>query len=306
LASGRKPGSLNVPFDYLSSLSKVDNPNVPMYLLIDGVGYPLRASPGPIGRNDEADPDIRIRKGLRQTYQGYLDLVDYARSFNDTSVAADNLEHWLGGSGRDRELDWKWLRCFALVKEAESRNRSRFEGKIRSLAPKLKPGEERSFQDYFVAKISVNPAFSHKHIELYYASGASGLYSRGKFYVRRDERLPVVTCRGMVQHHWWDRYDWHAGASAWVPGEGWFKDADARKLEDEGIARAFGMYSFWHQSASGNMDMSRLTTDTLDWTHPVEGLVIDGDIGHWARHPSLYDAHGGLLPGIVYPGDADE
>ena len=63
----------------------------------------------------------RVKKLLRQ----YDDMIADARK-KGKNVAADNLQHWLDGSGNERALDVNWLRGFSEVTDAAATNLMRF------------------------------------------------------------------------------------------------------------------------------------------------------------------------------------
>jgi hypothetical protein len=225
-------------------------------------------------------------------------------------VAADNLQHWLDGSGKDRKLSSKWLRGFASVTGAEKRNQRRFEKEtLVPLALKLGRSYSTVKQDYWDAKLTAS-VFG----ELYYASGTSTLTSRGKFALaRHGDWVQIV---GIVEHHWWDPYDWHANLAAFVPGHGSVSDADALALEKAGYGKPFGMYSFWHQAFQGKygIDTGPLWFDEEDfsWGEVHDGRVRDSKmkVGHhhmhvttagtWSnKHKAMTDRYGNLLPGLA-------
>ena len=78
----------------------------------------------------------------------------------------------------------------------------------------------RIFNDYWDKMLTAGQAS-----ELYYASGASSIRSKGAFTLTRSGQR--ITISGTVNHHWYDPYDRHAGLGAYVPGHGFISDADA-------------------------------------------------------------------------------
>ena len=262
-------------------------------------------TPGPLGHNDAADLSSVRDDRLAELLKKYRDLIADARR-RGKNVAADNLEHWLNGSGDDRQLSESWLRGFSDVTDAETENRKRFEEKtIAPYALQLQDAYSGVKQDYWDNKLTAS-VFD----ELYYASGTSSLTSRGKFgFARHGDWVHVV---GMVEHHWWDPYDWHANLSAYIPGHGSISDADALELEAAGYGRPFGMYSFWHETLQGKygIDTGRLWLDEQEYTwSQIEDGRANGRVGHhhlwvdsagqWpADHDAVTDRDGNPLPGL--------
>lgn len=183
------------------------------------------------------------------------------------NVAADNLEHWLNGSGADRILDWNWLRSYSVVQDAEKANRDRFADSLRREAENLKPGETKVFCDYWDRKATA-PMLT----DLYYASGTFTITSYGCFTLSRGSDCKV-RITGSVDHLFWDPYDWHPGLAAWVPGFGVIEDADLARLEAAGYGKEFVMKSLWHQDVTGEFCAKSLWFDSfsLDWGAPAGG-----------------------------------
>ena len=253
------------------------------------------STPGPVGHNDDSNPDQARKKRIEKLLQQYRAMISDARTQGKV-VAADNLEHWLSGSGTAKELGSGWLRTFPSVLYAETVNHVRFEEKLSGTALEMKVGEQRDLQDYWDKKLTAS-VFK----ELYYASGTSTLTSRGLFTLKREG--DVVTIKGTVEHHWWDPYDWHANLGAWIPGHGTISDSDALELEKAGHGKPFGMYGFWHRTLTGTygIDTGFAWRDEpkYTWGAVQAGRAPSGSAGVWAKgHKAVTDSTRVVLPGL--------
>lgn len=192
----------------------------------------------------------------------YQEMVETARALG-YHVAADNLDHFLAGRGGIRTLPVAWLRSFDATLKAERENQQRFETSLAEIAQSLAEGETRTFTDHWDRQFTANPA-----TELYYASGTSTLTSTGMFSLRKADG--VVTIEGLVSHRWWDPYDWHPGATAFVPGFGFAEDRNARELCFERGAQEFDMESKWTQTLSARVEIVEWWPDTqsFEWKGP--------------------------------------
>ena len=92
---------------------------------------------------------------LDEIERRYRAMIDDARD-QGYDVAADNLEHWLQGSGSTRKIDVAWLRGFAEVTEAEQVNRQRFEKSLTKKAQGLKDGETVAFTDHWDRQLTAS------------------------------------------------------------------------------------------------------------------------------------------------------
>ena len=191
----------------------------------------------------------------------YREMVQAARD-DGKNVAADNLEHFLNGSGSKRTLSVPWLRGFSTLLAAERANQVRFENQLNSEANGMSHGDRRTKNDYWDKQFTAS-VFE----ELYYASGTSTIRSTGTFSLERIEN--VVNLGGTVTHHWHDPYDWHAGLGAFIPGFGNVSDADALAIENCRGARSFDMEADWQQSLTGTITVGTIWNDkSFTWSGP--------------------------------------
>ena len=98
--------------------------------------------------------------------------------------------------------------------------------------------------------------------ELYYTSGDSTLSSHCYFKITKKKNNFLVT--GIIKHSWWDRYDWHKGASAYIPSFGYVNDSDALLVEKYCGAKPFDMKSQWQQSFNKTFDSGFLGGLSID------------------------------------------
>lgn len=252
---------------------------------------------GVIGVSDSANTDYAKKQEIKELLKKYRDIISRGR-FLGKDVAADMLEHWLGGSGSDKKLDCEWLRDFDSITDAEDENKKRFEKKtIAGVISKIKEGQALEKKDYWDKKLTAS-VFG----ELYYASGTSVITSRGLFKFKQNKGW--ITISGTVEHHWWDPYDWHLGLAAYIPGFGSVKDADAKKLENAGYAHKFNMYSMWHQHFSGKHGVDKgfvyFDDSNYKWGKVKCGRAPVGATGRWAASDdAVTDSFRRPLPGLA-------
>ena len=191
----------------------------------------------------------------------YRDIVKKGRD-KGANVAADNLEHFLAGSGSKRILSVPWLRSFSSLIAAERVNQDRFETSLNEEANKIKHGEKKPFNDHWDRQFTAGQTE-----ELYYASGTSTIKSTGSFDLGCIEN--VVSIGGSVKNHWYDPYDWHVGLSAYIPGMGTVSDADALIMQNCRGAKPFDMEADWTQSLGATIKVGKVWNDkTYTWSGP--------------------------------------
>jgi hypothetical protein len=173
----------------------------------------------------------------------YIKMIEKARERN-FNKAADCLQWWLDGTGFTKNIDFHWLRKQREVIAAENVNIERFEDRINNVNFNIKLNKEGDFTDYinelqckFTAGI-----FG----ELYYMSGTSIITSKSNFKITRTKNN--FTLSGTITHTWWDKYDWHEGANAYIPSFGFINDSDALLVEKHCGAKPFRMESKWQQT----------------------------------------------------------
>ncbi|MDA6070487.1 hypothetical protein NJT12_12735 [Flavobacterium sp. AC] len=175
--------------------------------------------------------------------KNYLEMIEKSRQRN-FNMAADCLQWWLDGTGFTKNIDFNWLRGNNEVIVAENINIERFEERLglENFDKKLtKEG------DYVKYTNELQRQFTGGIFrELYYVCGTSTITSKGNFIVTRKKDNFVLS--GTIIHYWWDRYDWHKGANAYINGFGYVNDSDALLVEKYCGARPYEMRSQWKQS----------------------------------------------------------
>jgi RHS repeat-associated protein len=208
--------------------------------------------------------DVLGLLSLDEIQQKYRDMITSARS-KGKNVAADNLEYFLSAAGGVRVLDWRWLRGFDSVIDAEKANQDRFLGE--TIKKAARNGSAGTILDWWDSTQTAS-----RFSELYYASGTFTVTSYGKFEVS-CEKDGKINFKGIVDHFWWDPYDWHLGLAAYIPGFGVISDEDAVKLESAGRAASFQMQSEWTQTVEGSYDYNKFWFDASEanWSEPSGG-----------------------------------
>lgn len=173
--------------------------------------------------------------------KNYLEMIKKARERN-FNMAADCLQWWLDGTGFTKTMDFNWLRKQREVIAAENLNLDRFAEVLEKYGKTLKEeGDLAKYEDHFEHQVK-GGIFG----ELHYTSGDSTLSSHCYFKITIKGNKFLVT--GIIKHSWWDDYNWHKGADAYIPSFGSVKDSDALLVEKYYGARPFQMKSEWQQS----------------------------------------------------------
>lgn len=204
--------------------------------------------------NNGCDP-ARVQE-IRQAYQA---MIAQARGLGQ-NVAADNLQHFIDGSGSDRNLSVTWLRSFDSITSAESRILyNTEESNLQRWVTGLADGSRTTESDYWDADITnYNPLQ-----ELSYASGASDM--RGDVTMQLARNGNVVSITGQVAIAWSDRYDWNAGQSFDIPGFGNVSDDDGIYLKRCGGANDFMMRASWQFTYSGSYNVAENRWTQSQW-----------------------------------------
>jgi hypothetical protein len=174
--------------------------------------------------------------------KNYLEMIEKARQRN-FNMAADCLQWWLDGTGFTKTINFNWLRRNNEVIVAERVNLERFENDSHFIIflKALKDGETDTYSTHFDHQFT-GGIFR----ELYYVCGTSTITSTCYFTVVKKKDNFILS--GKVIHKWWDRYDWHKGATAYINGFGNVKDSDALLVEKYCGAKPFDMRGEWQQN----------------------------------------------------------
>lgn len=189
--------------------------------------------------------------------------------------AADNLEHFIERSGKDKILSREEARSKLFIRNGEQTNRKRFtqsftnKRKIGSKFLKLQNGEAIDVKDnwdYRVGNfpiktmiINADPSRSHLlrgDLNEAAATGTSFVKSDGNFKARRQRNTIFID--GIVTHKWEDAYDFDPMQSG---GAGAFALEKARR------AKSFDLKSNWQQRVTGTLQIKdgKLVNPRLTW-----------------------------------------
>lgn len=173
----------------------------------------------------------------------YIKMIEKARERN-FNMAADCLQWWLDGTGATKIIDFHWLRGNNEVVFAEGINIERFEERLNlKNYDKIltKEGDHIEYTNELQRQFT-GGIFR----ELYYVCGTSTITSKANFIITRVKDNLVLS--GSIIHKWWDRYDWHKGANAYIPSFGYVKDSDALLVEKYCGAKPYEMRGQWQQN----------------------------------------------------------
>lgn len=199
--------------------------------------------------NEEGSPKARSfylqlseKEKALMLKKNYLKMIKKARERN-FNMAADCLQWWLDGTGFTKNIDFNWLRSNNEVIVAENLNIKRFENDPDFLIflKRLTEGNSDTYVTHFDRQFT-GGIFR----ELYYVCGTSTITSTCYFKVSKKKENFLLS--GKIIHKWWDRYDWHKGANAYIKGFGYVKDSDALLVEKYCGAKAYDMRGEWQQS----------------------------------------------------------
>lgn len=222
---------------------------------------------------DLKELDALKQQRLEGTYKRYSELA--AKYENNhpwlpfsTQIAAENLRHYLDGSGGTKIMSHDWLLSFDAIGGvlgiggAINKNKSHFEDDLKFAENIM---EREGLNEYMVKNAwdaSVVPL--HRLSELAIASGESLLSSVCEIEVKKDTDGFIIS--GVVYHIWSDDYDWNKGQLFWLGPEGTYYDDDAAELEPT-YAKGFCMRGYWKQTLKLKKG---LLFDSIEWSESQE------------------------------------
>ncbi len=213
---------------------------------------------------------------IENVYREYVD-QGHKKGLNE---AADNLEHFLDGSGEDKALSRDQVREKLFVRNGERVNRDRFTKSFtdkKGIGSKLLNMKEDEVMevkdnwDYKVGNFPIktmirNADLSRSHLlkgdlDEALATGTSSVKSGGDFKVKRKGNTILID--GTVTHQWTDKYNFDPLQSG---GGG------ATILEKEGRAKSFDINSQWQQKVTGTVQIKggELVNPRLTWEDAEE------------------------------------
>ncbi|BDD05853.1 hypothetical protein [Aureibacter tunicatorum] len=199
------------------------------------------------------------QKKVKELKKKFESMIENARNIGQ-NVAADNLQHFLNGSGSTRTLSVSWLRSFASITNAESRILNYTKNRnLNAWVKDVEKGKTVSKSDYWDADIKNYNMSS----ELSYASGASDM--KGNVEMRLSRSEDIIDITGTVNIRWSDDYNWNKGMGFYIPGTGWVSDSDGLYLEKCGGAKSFLMEAFWRFDYTGKYDFENSKWMNSSW-----------------------------------------
>jgi hypothetical protein len=160
-------------------------------------------------------------------------------------MAADNLQHFIDGSGETVKYPFKTLNQFKDFRTSLSRQLGYYVKAIVKAANTLEDGKSVTITPSYNAVVD-----ARFYSELFYASGLSEISGDGVITLTRKGSQIIIT--GDIKQRWHDGYNWNEGASAYIPGFGEISDDDGLYLKENGGAHDFQLRSFWHITVSGS------------------------------------------------------
>lgn len=201
-------------------------------------------------KGNKSSPSTLTGKTDQQIIKKYKNYIKWARKAG-YEQAADNLEHFLSAKGDLKKIPVSWLKSYDSVNDAEKLNHERFKtDTLRKEIISIKKGQTKKVEDYWD-----NSLTAYDYNDLFYASGTSTIRSRGKFTLKHTSSK--VEIDGVIQHDWYDYYDWHAGLAAWIPFYGSIPDTYGQQLVNNGKAAEFDMRAVWHYQVKGTYQKDR-------------------------------------------------
>jgi hypothetical protein len=209
--------------------------------------------------NNSKNPLTCDPKKTKEIRNKYEEMIKNARKLG-SNVAADNLQHFIDGSGNKRVLSVDWLRSFDSIIDAESRILIYTKEKnIKKWVNEVKNNETINKTDYWDADITNYNPLS----ELSYASGASDM--KGSVNITISKNASFVNFSGWVEIDWTDNYDWNKGMGFYIPGSGTISDDDGIYLQLCGGAKSFMMDASWKFKLSAKYDVQKSEWIDIKW-----------------------------------------
>lgn len=210
-------------------------------------------------------------------------------------VASTNLAHFMDGKGGVKYIDYEWLRSFKEVKAIEDSLQKDVNDQAQSIAPTLADGETKVFNLKPTSPMIYFPGGFYT-TELYWASGSSTIKVTGTLELYRDG--DTVHASADLFLDWRDDYDWHLGASVWIPGFGRMYDHDIKMLEFCKGAKPFVLLSSWKLTWATSIKVSEQPDQQPPVQQPAAQGVSFTNIDKSAHTITV----GGYDSGIVMPG----
>lgn len=201
------------------------------------------------------------KKRLDENEKSHRNYIFGGRLFGLDS-AAENLEHYLDGQGKDKILTRKDVEKRPFLKEAAEENNKRFQTQTFNQNSdhtqkllNLKDGQETEVNDYWVKKISYLDHISDINLDEILATGKSHVHSGTKLKAKRVGNK--ITVEGIVNHNWNDLYDFDKE-----------QYSDTYELQEKGRADNYNINANWKHKIKMNFEIKngKLIYKTLQTT----------------------------------------
>jgi len=204
----------------------------------DGVGYYTVQN----GELQEPQPTDKKADEIRDRYRN---MIASARKWG-ADLAADNLQHFIDGSGTPVTYSLKTLKKYHAFRVSLSRELNYYGDDIRKMSLTIQDGHTITFKRTYAAVVDPWGLSG-----LYFASGLSQISTEGTITMTRKGNQIIVS--GDIKQSWHDKYNWNKGMSAWIPGFGDVSDEDGLYLKENGGASDFRLGAVWHTTVSGTI-----------------------------------------------------
>ena len=227
-----------------------------------GLPAPLGVLNWPTDKNPSKHDLDRTEKRMR----GYVTLFR-KRGWHP---AADHLERFLDGSGKELNLTREEMREFEMFRNAEAGNRDRFEtGAFLAKAKKNESNNEKLRNLKDGGKVTITDHYIHfiglvRGLPIALSSGPNSYLSFGDTHIKSSATINarregnIIHYHGVITHTLNDPFDFKKGQ----PGAG-----DALKLQKHRGAKPFDMKAKWQQKFSGTVEISNgvLSNPKFKW-----------------------------------------
>jgi hypothetical protein len=251
-------------------------------------GNPTAWAIGKAGEHIAGTPE-HIKKGVENAEgvaaEGILGAASSVGRGLGLDQAADNLDHFLGGSGKDQTFTRDQVRAREHIREAEAENRKRFEDgflldrlgdndaandvfEYKDKLSKMQDGETLKLpqgpndsvkgRDYYDVENSTWDHTKNLKLDDALAYGSEKISSKAYDGFTAKREGDTITIEGTVTHEWGDDYDFHGGSSSLLP----------EAARDHGSAREYRNSATWQQDLTAKFKIKggELIPESFDWT----------------------------------------
>lgn len=254
-------------------------------------GNPTAWAIGKAGEQIAGTPE-HIKKGVENAEgvaaEGILGAASSVGRGLGLDQAADNLDHFLEGSGKDQTFTRDQARAREHIREAEAKNRKRFEDgfledritnrkdqknpnmfEYRNHLLQMKDGDTIKLpegpndisepRDHYDANNRSWDHLMNGRLDDMLAYGSESFTSNATDGFTAKREGDIITITGTVTHNWDDNYDFHGGSSSLLP----------EAARDHGSAREYRNSATWQQdlTATLRIEGGKLKPESFIWTN---------------------------------------